>query len=153
MEGAEVYRRLSPLIGLREDDHVLDFGCGIGGVGAHLARGVPKGRYVGVDISAEAIKEARRILADCPNMSLAVISEPHDIAMFGFFHIVLAHSVFTHNPASVFRKFLQACAPVLHPGGRLYATFAISSCGWTVMKTDFVYTETEVLDSSREMGW
>lgn len=49
------------LLDVREGDHVLDIGCGTGDDTRALAHAVgPRGRVVGVDISATMIKEARR---------------------------------------------------------------------------------------------
>lgn len=44
---------------LRPDDTVLDIGCGDGRITAELARQVPEGRVIGVDLSSDMIAHAR----------------------------------------------------------------------------------------------
>jgi SAM-dependent methyltransferase len=57
--------RLSP------EDNVLDVGCGAGWLSRLLAEQVPEGRVVGVDISDEMIRRARRNSADLENAMLS----------------------------------------------------------------------------------
>jgi SAM-dependent methyltransferase len=64
--------RLSP------EDNVLDVGCGAGWLSRLLAEQVPEGRVVGVDISDEMIRRARRNSADLEN-AMFVIGEAEEI--------------------------------------------------------------------------
>ncbi len=48
------------LMQLAPDDNVLDLGCGAGWLARLLAERVPEGRVVGVDISDEMVRRARR---------------------------------------------------------------------------------------------
>ena len=52
---------------LAPDDNVLDIGCGAGWLARLLAERVPEGRVVGVDVSDEMIRRARRRLAATEN--------------------------------------------------------------------------------------
>jgi SAM-dependent methyltransferase len=54
--------RLSPV------DNVLDVGCGAGWLSRRLAKLVPEGRVVGMDISDEMIRHARRASTDFDNL-------------------------------------------------------------------------------------
>jgi len=53
---------------LAPTDNVLDVGCGAGWLSRRLAKLVPEGRVVGMDISDEMIRHARRASADFDNL-------------------------------------------------------------------------------------
>ncbi len=66
------------LMRLSPEDNVLDVGCGAGWLSRLLAEQVPEGRVVGVDISDEMIRRARRNSADLEN-AMFVIGEAEEI--------------------------------------------------------------------------
>lgn len=110
--GMAVLERLAP----REDERVLDAGCGSGRVTAKLAERLPRGQVVAVDASAAMVARAREALppgaqvihADLLELEL---DEPVD-AVFSTatFHWILDH-------AALFERLRAA----LRPGGRLVA--------------------------------
>src|SRR5258708_29637078 len=53
---------------LAPTDSVLDVGCGAGWLSRRLAKLVPEGRVVGMDISDEMIRHARRASVDFDNL-------------------------------------------------------------------------------------
>jgi SAM-dependent methyltransferase len=53
---------------LAATDNVLDVGCGAGWLSRRLAKLVPQGRVVGMDISDEMIRHARRASVDFDNL-------------------------------------------------------------------------------------
>jgi SAM-dependent methyltransferase len=53
---------------LARTDNVLDVGCGAGWLSRRLAKLAPEGRVVGMDISEEMIRHARRASADFDNL-------------------------------------------------------------------------------------
>jgi len=55
------------LMRIQPDDNVLDLGCGEGWLARLLSERVPEGRVVGVDISDEMIRRARRKHVDLEN--------------------------------------------------------------------------------------
>jgi ubiquinone/menaquinone biosynthesis C-methylase UbiE len=57
---------------LRPPDNVLDIGCGAGWLSRILAERVPEGRVVGMDISDEMVRRARRNSAAFPNLVFIV---------------------------------------------------------------------------------
>jgi SAM-dependent methyltransferase len=59
-------------------DNVLDVGCGAGWLSRILARGVPEGRVVGMDISDEMIHHARRASVDFGNL-VFIVGEVNEI--------------------------------------------------------------------------
>ena len=80
---------------LKPDDNVLDVGCGTGWLSSLLAELVPEGRVVGIDISDEMIRHARRKNVDRDNV-MSVIGEaeqiPWDAAFFD--HAVSVESAY-----------------------------------------------------------
>jgi SAM-dependent methyltransferase len=59
-------------------DNILDVGCGAGWLAPLLAEQVPEGRVVGMDISDEMIRRARRNYADLDSV-LFVVGEAQEI--------------------------------------------------------------------------
>jgi SAM-dependent methyltransferase len=59
-------------MGIREDENILDVGCGSGWLCKLLAQRVTEGRVVGADVSDEMIRLARRACADLPNTMFVV---------------------------------------------------------------------------------
>jgi arsenite methyltransferase len=70
---------------LQPDDNVLDVGCGAGWLSSLLAEHIPEGRVVGIDVSDEMIRHARRRNANLENV-MFVVGEaeqiPWDAAFF-----------------------------------------------------------------------
>jgi SAM-dependent methyltransferase len=58
-------------MGLVAADNVLDVGCGSGWLSRRLAKRVPEGRVVGMDVSDEMIRVARRTSLDFENVLYA----------------------------------------------------------------------------------
>jgi SAM-dependent methyltransferase len=59
-------------LGLAPTDNILDVGCGAGWLARLLAEHVPEGRVVGIDISDEMIRRARRKHSELDNVMFAV---------------------------------------------------------------------------------
>jgi ubiquinone/menaquinone biosynthesis C-methylase UbiE len=53
-------------------ENIIDVGCGSGWLARTLARGVPEGRVVGMDISDEMIRHARKAAGDAGNVVFVV---------------------------------------------------------------------------------
>jgi SAM-dependent methyltransferase len=138
--GLEFVGWFRDLAALRDDDAVLDLGCGIGRMAAPLAAFLgPRGRYVGLDVDAEMIAWARdHLAARDPRFDFR-----HVDARNGLYHpagqldsarapmplkdasitFAWATSLFTHLRRDDARHQLAELARVLQPGGRLLATF------------------------------
>ena len=100
---------------LAATDNVLDVGCGSGWLSRRLANQVPEGRAVGMDISDEMIRIARRNSVEHDNV-LFVTGEAAEIPWEpNFFrHTISVESAYYWpNPAAGAKEIHR----VLHPGG------------------------------------
>ena len=96
-------------------DNVLDVGCGAGWLSRRLAKLVPEGRVVGMDISDEMIRHARRASVDHENL-LFVTGEVQEIPWeTNFFShaISVESSYYWPDLAAGVRELFR----VLKPGG------------------------------------
>ena len=110
-----------PLLGqmqLQAEDNVLDIGCGTGWLAQLIAEQVSEGRVVGVDVSDEMIRRARRHHVDLDN-AMFVIGEasaiPWDASFFT--HAVSVESAFYWPDPS---KSLREVFRVLREGGTMW---------------------------------
>jgi len=143
VEGAHLLRLLVAVGGLRTTDRVLDIGCGCGRVAVPLMRYLTTGDYDGFDVGREAIEWCRREIAardprfrfrfaDVANgayntagaTAAAAYRFPYDDDAFDF---VFLTSVFTHMLPAALDRYLGEIARVLAPGGRVCATFFLST--------------------------
>ena len=100
---------------LAPTDNVLDVGCGAGWLSRRLAKLVPEGRVVGMDISDEMIRHARRASADFGNL-LFVTGEVKEIPWQPHFFahtISVESSYYWPDPAAGISDIFR----VLHDGG------------------------------------
>ncbi len=100
---------------LAPTDNVLDLGCGSGWLSRRLSKSVPEGRVVGMDISDEMIRLARRNSVDHDNL-LFVSGEVGEIPWEPnfFSHAISVESAYYWpDPASGIREIHR----VLRPGG------------------------------------
>ena len=100
---------------LAATDNVLDVGCGAGWLSRRLAKLVPEGRVVGMDISDEMIRRARRASADFGNL-LFVTGEVKEIPWQPHFFshaISVESSYYWPDPAAGIKDIFR----VLHEGG------------------------------------
>ena len=119
--GQELWaRELISLIELRPDDDVLDVGCGDGRTTATLAKSVPQGSVVGVDLSADMIAHASRHHGRTPDNNLRF--QQMDAAALPFdseFSVVFSNA--TLHWVADQRAAVRGIARALRPGGRFVA--------------------------------
>ena len=100
---------------LQPDDNVLDVGCGAGWLSSLLAEQVPEGRVVGIDVSDEMIRHARRRNARLENV-ISVVGEAEQIPWDAdfFTHAISVESAYYWpNPARAAAELFR----ILREGG------------------------------------
>jgi SAM-dependent methyltransferase len=93
-------------------DNLLDVGCGAGWLSRILAKGVPEGRVVGMDISDEMIHHARRASVNFANL-VFVVGEVNEIPWeANFFNraISVESSYYWPDPAKGIREIYRVLA-------------------------------------------
>ena len=102
-------------MGLAATDNVLDVGCGSGWLARRLAKGAPEGRVVGMDVSDEMIRVARRTSIDFENILYATgeVGEIPWEANFFNHAISVESAYYWPEPAAGIREIFR----VLRPGG------------------------------------
>ena len=115
-------RELLTLIDLQPDDTVLDIGCGDGRISASIAKSVPRGRVVGVDLSADMVAHATAQYCQPPLDNLRF--EQADAAALTFeseFSVVFSNAALHWVQDQ--RAAVQGIKRALRPGGRFVAQF------------------------------
>ncbi len=115
-------RELLRLADLQPDDVVLDVGCGDGRITVSIAQAVPRGRVVGVDLSADMIAHATAQHCRPPIDNLRFATA--DAAALTFeptFSLVFSNAAL-HWIADQ-RAAVAGIARALRPGGRFIAQF------------------------------
>ena len=100
---------------LAPDDNVLDVGCGSGWLAALVAEQVPEGRVVGIDVSDEMVRRARRN-NDAIENAMFVIGEAGEIpwdAQFFSKALSVESAFYWPDPARGMREIFR----VLREGG------------------------------------
>lgn len=111
---ASLEQEMIKKICVRDNDKILDVGCGTGALLAGLTRWRDAEGY-GVDISGEMI---RRASEDYPDLHFQVGSSDDLDFEDNTFRIITVCSAFHHFPNQA--EFIQKAADLLTPGGRLY---------------------------------
>lgn len=104
---------------------VLELGCARGGNLLPMALELPNATFVGVDLSARQIEEARAVAArlGLSNVELHAMSLTEVDRSFGLFDFVVCHGVYTWVPDRVREKILAICSENLTPSGLAYVSY------------------------------
>lgn len=104
--------------GLRDGMRVLEIGCGIGTVTSLLAKAVPNGRVLAVDISPKSISIAKANLQRCRNVEFRV-SDMSDFRSPDRFDFVVLPDVIEHIPVDQHPQLFATIAKHLDPEARV----------------------------------
>jgi len=105
---------------LRGDELVLDLGCGTGRLTALLLERLPRGRAIGIDLSANMLATARREMhPDLRSRIAFVHADVSALPLIGAADAIFSTATFhwVQDHARLFRSLFQA----LKPGGRVVA--------------------------------
>lgn len=102
---------------------ILDLGCGPGGAAAKIAS-LTTGRVVGVDLSAEMIKQAKSVHGYLPNVEFQIKNAVH-LDFNNDFDTIFCNAAFQwfQEPDRV----LQGCLQALKPGGTMFVQATATS--------------------------
>ncbi len=120
-QGRQLRQRTIALAGVKPSEHLLDVGCGTGGLALEVQRRTAgAGRVIGIDPSSVQITRAR---AKAARRRLPVEFQIGVIEHLAFpdqtFDVVLATLMMHHLPAHLKQQGLAEIARVLKPEGRL----------------------------------
>ena len=110
-------RRLLAGLGLAEDSHVLDAGCGTGLMTTWLADLAPAGLALGVDLSTGHLRHARSRMPAHPSLQFLQADMTRLPLAVGPFDLIWSSNAINHLHDPV--AGIQALAAKLRPGGRL----------------------------------
>ena len=148
--GYTIYKQLISILNLKEGNRLLDYGCGVGGVGIHFARYLNPENYLGVDISGAAIKNANK---NFPGYNFQRIRNNKDLKEFGIFDFVIAQSVFTHNPPHLLSEFLSTIKLNINKDSKVYVTFSVGNSDYNLRNVDFIYQNSTIEKSAQKNGF
>lgn len=129
---------------------VLELGCAAGWNLLPMAERLPHATFVGVDLSAHHIGEARAIAAACgvSNVRFEQASILDVDLRWGSFDYIIVHGVYSWVPPEVQRAILTICARQLNPHGIAYVSYNTYP-GWHMraMVRDMMQYHTRRFDS------
>jgi len=108
--------RILDNIAFKGNENVLDIGCGDGKVSQEIAKRVPEGKVIGIDVSPNMIQVAQSTHAAIPNLSFFQ-KDAQDFSFDQKFDLIT--SFFTLHWVQDHAAVLRNCQQSLHPGGRI----------------------------------
>lgn len=149
--------------GLTPQHRLLDIGCGSLRAGVHLIPFLNAGQYMGIekerDLVAAGIERELGMELLFAKRPTLIISDDFgfELANFRPTH-ALAHSVFTHLPASTVAECFSKLHRVLDPEGVFFATFFEAARPVLNPNTAhdhrmFAYSRAEIMDFGARSGW
>ncbi|MGF1581043.1 MAG: methyltransferase regulatory domain-containing protein [Gemmataceae bacterium] len=120
---------IATLLGLTpppvEKCRALEIGCASGGNLIPLALTLPKGQFLGIDLSSKQIAEGQQDIdaLGLQNIELRHLSITDIDESFGTFDYILCHGVYSWVPREVQQKILDVCSKNLEPNGIAYISY------------------------------
>jgi len=146
------------LMDFKPTDRVLDLGCGTGWASRRLARMVPEGEVVGIDVADEMLRRAEQASSGIANVRYLWGSAEKIPAADNSFDKVLSVESFYYYADQ--GKALDELRRVIAPGGRLFILINLYrdnhySLLWvSELKVPVqVHSEAEYLDMMRQYGF
>jgi len=104
---------------------VLELGCGEGANLIPIAYGLPRSKFIGIDLAERAIARGTNALAalGLRNIELRRLNVLDVTADFGQFDYIIAHGLFSWVPLQVQEKILTLCEDLLAPQGVAYISY------------------------------
>ena len=104
---------------------VLELGCGAGGNLVPMAYGLPDGEFLGIELAARPVEQARRLAASLGLANVELLQcDIQDVpADLGEFDAIIAHGVYSWVPATVREALMAILARHLAPAGIAYLNF------------------------------
>ena len=115
---SDITEQTLAVMNLQPQDRVLDLGCGTGWATRRLARLVPQGEAVGIDVADEMLRRAEQSSTGFKNIRYVWGSAEHIPAADNAFDKVLSVESFYYYADQ--GKALDELRRVMAPGGRLF---------------------------------
>jgi len=113
----ELHKQCIDMISPTDGKKILDLGCGIGGIVPYISA---CRKYIGIDLSKEAIKKASCKYGNKPGFSFIVMDAQNLNFSDCTFDLVIANEVIEHVPD--IERTLEEAFRVLKPGGYILIT-------------------------------
>lgn len=122
---------------------VLELGCGVGRITAHLARIARE--VVGVDISAAHLQLARQYADEqaLATVRFEQLRSVDGLATLGTFDVVFTVIVLQHNPPPVIARLLRDLLATLRPGGLAFFQVPTYRVGYRFRIDDYLAQDNE----------
>lgn len=121
---------------IKKDAVVVDFGCGLGRIGAHFASRF--GEYIGVDISAPHIKKAEQHFREIGLNRSKFLILPSFLKDKVSADLVFSLIVLQHNPPPVIGMLIGRMCEALRPGGILVFQVPTGLVGYRFKLRDYL---------------
>ncbi len=138
--------------GLKPEHCLLDFGCGTGRLAVKAVPYLDRLKYVGCDISPEAIKHAGQACGSIDKAPGFITSGSGAMPVnkLWYFDFIWAHSVLTHLPPDCVRQLFKTLAEMSF--GQFFFTYKYADISRRSGLKQFQYNTGALMDVAREYG-
>lgn len=133
-----------------EKCRVLEVGCGSGTNLLAMACDLPESEFIGIDLSANHIKQGKTAVEETGAKNLELICADllqADLKRFSKFDYIIAHGFFSWIPHIVRVKFLEIVREYLAPDGVAFVSYnAFPGCHLRLMMREMMMYHTEKIE-------